>query len=166
MLQKYCLTLLVRVWQVPLPTAFTCMGIQERQQILLLTRARHRSFKCSHRTEITRSALPCVLDCRETRGAAATKQAMASSQSFTTFEQNHLDVVLAVDFNFYGTRMATGSADHRVKVYDRKEDNWSLVDTFGAHDAEITDVCLYFISVLLMTSHCSFAMIGKETDDW
>ena len=66
---------------------------------------------------------------------------MAQTQSFTTFEQNHLDVVLAVDFNFYGTRMATASADHRVKVYDRKEDTWNLVDTFGAHDAEITDVC-------------------------
>lgn len=65
---------------------------------------------------------------------------MASNQSFTTFEPSHLDVVLAVDFNYYGTRMATASADHRVKVYDRKEDSWNLVDTFGAHDAEITDV--------------------------
>jgi nucleoporin SEH1 len=65
---------------------------------------------------------------------------MASSQSFTTFEPSHLDVVLAVDFNYYGTRMATASADHRVKVYDRKDDSWNLVDTFGAHDAEITDV--------------------------
>jgi nucleoporin SEH1 len=65
---------------------------------------------------------------------------MATTGSFTTFEQNHRDVVLAVDFNFYGNRMATASADHRVKVYDRKDDNWNLVDTFGAHDAEITDV--------------------------
>ena len=65
---------------------------------------------------------------------------MAMSQSFTTFEQSHRDVVLAVDFNFYGTRMATACADHRVRVYDRKEDNWNLVDSFGAHDAEITDV--------------------------
>jgi nucleoporin SEH1 len=65
---------------------------------------------------------------------------MATDQSFTTFEQNHRDVVLAVDFNFYGNRMATASADHRIKVYDRKDDNWNLVDTFSAHDAEITEV--------------------------
>ena len=65
---------------------------------------------------------------------------MASAQSYSTLEPNHLDVVLAVDFNFYGTRMATASADHRVKVWDRREDNWNVVDTFGAHDAEITDV--------------------------
>ena len=57
------------------------------------------------------------------------------ASSYTTFEPNHNDVVLAVDFNFYGTRMVTASADHRVKVWDRKEDNWNLVDTFGAHDA-------------------------------
>ena len=69
---------------------------------------------------------------------------MASSQSFSTFEPNHLDVILAVDFNFYGNRMATASADHRVKVFDRREDSWNLVDTFGANDAEITDVCSHF----------------------
>ncbi|KIW05879.1 uncharacterized protein PV09_03075 [Verruconis gallopava] len=65
---------------------------------------------------------------------------MTSNQNFTSFEQSHRDVVLAVDFNLYGTRMATASADHRVKVYDRKDDAWHLVDTFGAHDAEITDI--------------------------
>lgn len=48
----------------------------------------------------------------------------------------------AVDFNFYGTRMVTASADHKLKVFDRKDDNWTLIDTWSAHSAEITDVSL------------------------
>ena len=68
---------------------------------------------------------------------------MAVDRGYVTFEQNHRDVVLAVDFNFYGTRMVTASSDHRMKVYDRKEDSWNLVDSFSGHDAEITDVSYF-----------------------
>lgn len=86
--------------------------------------------------------------------------AFTMTSGYVTFEQNHRDVVLAVDFNFYGNRMATASADHRIKVYDRKEDNWNLVDTFGAHDAEITDVgslvsWFIFFFVFIWISICS-----------
>ncbi|EOD53070.1 putative nuclear pore protein [Neofusicoccum parvum UCRNP2] len=65
---------------------------------------------------------------------------MAASQPFSSFDHGHQDLVLAVDFNFFGTRMVTASSDHRLKVWDRKDDAWSLVDSWRAHDAEVVDV--------------------------
>ncbi|KAE9977673.1 hypothetical protein EG328_001888 [Venturia inaequalis] len=70
---------------------------------------------------------------------------MAINQGYFAFEVQqpnaaHKDIVLAVDFNFYGTRMVTASSDHKLKVFDRKDDNWTLIDTWSAHSAEITDV--------------------------
>lgn len=60
--------------------------------------------------------------------------------SFSTFQHGHQDLVLAVDFNLYGDRMVTASSDHRLKVWDKKDENWILTDTWRAHDAEIVDV--------------------------
>lgn len=65
---------------------------------------------------------------------------MASNRGFQTFAHGHQDLVLAVDFNFYGTRMVTASSDHKLKVWDRKDENWILIDTWRAHDAEVVDV--------------------------
>lgn len=48
--------------------------------------------------------------------------------------------MLAVDFNYFGTRMVTASSDHRLKVWDKKDDSWNLVESWKAHDAEIVDV--------------------------
>ena len=66
--------------------------------------------------------------------------AMATDRGFTTFDHGHNDLVLAVDFNFYGTRMVTASSDHRLKVWDKKDDTWALIDTWRGHDAEVVDV--------------------------
>ncbi|PSN69498.1 WD40 repeat-like protein [Corynespora cassiicola Philippines] len=66
-------------------------------------------------------------------------QDMAAA-AFTTFAHGHQDLVLAVDFNYFGTRMVTASSDHRLKVWDKKDDAWSLVESWKAHDAEIVDV--------------------------
>jgi nucleoporin SEH1 len=66
--------------------------------------------------------------------------AMATDRGFTTFDHGHNDLVLAVDFNFYGTRMVTASSDHRLKVWDKKDDTWTLIDTWRGHDAEVVDV--------------------------
>ncbi|KAF2475843.1 WD40 repeat-like protein [Lindgomyces ingoldianus] len=66
---------------------------------------------------------------------------MASSErNFQTFAHGHQDLVLAVDFNYFGTRMVTASSDHRLKVWDKKDDSWTLVENWKAHDAEIVDV--------------------------
>lgn len=66
---------------------------------------------------------------------------MASS-GFHRFSHGHQDLVLAIDYNLYGTRMATASSDHRVKVWDRSDENgqWTVTDVWTAHSAEVTDV--------------------------
>lgn len=67
---------------------------------------------------------------------------MGPPTPFHRLSHGHHDLVLATDFNFYGTRMATASSDHRVKVWDRHEGNgqWSVTDVWNAHGAEVTDV--------------------------
>ncbi|XP_014553078.1 hypothetical protein COCVIDRAFT_108601 [Bipolaris victoriae FI3] len=72
--------------------------------------------------------------------ARRTYQTMAAERSFQTFSHGHQDLVLAVDFNYFGTRMVTASSDHRLKVWDKKDDSWTLVESWKAHDAEIVDV--------------------------
>ena len=61
---------------------------------------------------------------------------------FHRYSHGHRDLVLAQSSNFYGTRIATASADHRVKVWDRndKTSQWVVTDVWVAHDAEVTDV--------------------------
>jgi nucleoporin SEH1 len=71
--------------------------------------------------------------------------AMAVDRGYLTFEEGEGDVVLAVDFHHYGSRMVTASADHKLKVWDRKDDNWSLVDSWRSHDAEIVDVSCFLL---------------------
>ncbi|KAF9734555.1 hypothetical protein PMIN03_012165 [Paraphaeosphaeria minitans] len=72
--------------------------------------------------------------------AARTAYSKMTSAGFQSFAHGHQDLVLAVDFNYFGTRMVTASSDHRLKVWDKKEESWSLVESWKAHDAEIVDV--------------------------
>ena len=65
---------------------------------------------------------------------------MAAERNFQTFSHGHQDLVLAVDFNYFGTRMVTASSDHRLKVWDKKDDSWTLIESWKAHDAEVVDV--------------------------
>lgn len=74
------------------------------------------------------------------RAHRAFSKMQATDRGFQTFAHGHQDLVLAVDYNYYGTRMVTASSDHRLKVWDRKDDNWTIVDSWRAHDAEIVDV--------------------------
>lgn len=67
----------------------------------------------------------------------------AADRVFQTFHHGHHDLVLAVDFNFYGDRMVTASSDQRLKVWDRKgghDGEWVSCDIWKAHEAEIVDV--------------------------
>jgi nucleoporin SEH1 len=84
---------------------------------------------------------PRVSNCLFSHFVAA-RQAYAkmTERSFQTFSHGHQDLVLAVDFNYFGTRMVTASSDHKLKIHDRKDDSWNLVDSWRAHDAEIIDV--------------------------
>lgn len=59
---------------------------------------------------------------------------------FADFDPGHRDLVTVTKFNFYGNRILTASSDHRMKVWDHKDGEWQLIDTWRAHDAEIRDV--------------------------
>ncbi|KAL2872338.1 putative nuclear pore protein (SEH1) [Aspergillus lucknowensis] len=61
------------------------------------------------------------------------------SSAFTDFDAGHRDLVTVTKFNFYGNRIVTASSDHRLKVWDQKDGEWQLTDTWRAHDAEIRD---------------------------
>ncbi|GAB7363694.1 hypothetical protein MBLNU230_g4262t1 [Neophaeotheca triangularis] len=65
-----------------------------------------------------------------------------ASTGFHRFSHGHQDLVLAIAYNFYGTRLATASSDHRVKVWDLQDrtGEWTVTDVWRAHDAEVTDV--------------------------
>jgi len=65
---------------------------------------------------------------------------METDEPFQTFHHGHQDLVLAAAYDFYGKRLVTASADHKLKVWDKKGDDWRMVDSWKAHDAEITDV--------------------------
>lgn len=64
-----------------------------------------------------------------------------ASNTFHRFSHGHSDLVLATDYNLYGTRLVTASSDHRVKVWDRndKTSQWTVTDVWTAHNAEVTD---------------------------
>lgn len=72
-------------------------------------------------------------------GAPTDKKKKAMS-GFADFDAGHRDLVTVTKFNFYGNRIVTASSDHRMKVWDQKDGEWQLVDTWRAHDAEIRDV--------------------------
>ncbi|KAL4903649.1 hypothetical protein BDW74DRAFT_37236 [Aspergillus multicolor] len=61
------------------------------------------------------------------------------SADFSDFDSGHRDLVTVTKFNFYGNRIVTASSDHRMKVWDQKDGEWQLLDTWRAHDAEILD---------------------------
>lgn len=65
------------------------------------------------------------------------------SDDFVLLQHGHRDMVEATAFNSYGDRFASGSADGKIKVYNRHRDGlWNLTDTWGAHTAEILQVRL------------------------
>jgi nucleoporin SEH1 len=69
------------------------------------------------------------------------QQPFGDSSTFIIQQHGHRDMVQAADFNRYGNRFAIGSADGRIKVYDRHRDgSWALCDTWGAHSGEIIEV--------------------------
>ncbi|KAF7876906.1 uncharacterized protein EAF02_008126 [Botrytis sinoallii] len=56
-------------------------------------------------------------------------------EGFALLTSTHRDIVEASAFNTYGTRFATGSADGKIKVYNRHHDgSWMQCDTWGAHN--------------------------------
>ncbi len=67
--------------------------------------------------------------------------AKRAASGFQSFENAAADIVLAAAHNSSGTRIALAAADHKLRVYNIKQDNsWILFDQWRGHDAEILDV--------------------------
>lgn len=68
---------------------------------------------------------------------------------FRNFDLGAADIILAMAYNSSGTRIAIGSADHRIRVYDLEQnDDWSSIDQWRGHDAEVLDASLTCAIVL------------------
>jgi nucleoporin SEH1 len=64
-----------------------------------------------------------------------------SAHGFIKLPPSSKEVVLAAHFNKYGTRLVTGSADHRLRVFDLQDSgDWQRTDVWRGHNAEILDV--------------------------
>lgn len=50
------------------------------------------------------------------------------------------EIVTCADFDAYGTRLITGGADHRLRIYEKIEDRWDLLDVWRGHSAVVIDV--------------------------
>ncbi|KAK3368910.1 WD40-repeat-containing domain protein [Lasiosphaeria ovina] len=56
-------------------------------------------------------------------------------------KHGHQDLVQVVAFNNYGDRVATGSVDGKIRVFNRHKDGvWRLSDNWTAHGGEITEI--------------------------
>ena len=67
----------------------------------------------------------------------------SAEHGFRNFDHGAADIILAIAYNSSGTRIASGSADHRIRVYDLKQnDDWVLIDQWRGHDAEVLDASL------------------------
>ena len=64
-----------------------------------------------------------------------------AGQCFKRLAHDSTDLVLAAHFNNYGTRLVTGCADHRIRVFDLDESTgWQMVDVWRGHNGEVLDV--------------------------
>ena len=63
------------------------------------------------------------------------------SHGFQELSDKGSELVLAAHYNFYGTRLVTGSADHKIRVFDLDgEKNWVAADVWRGHNGEVLDV--------------------------
>ncbi|VEU22091.1 DEKNAAC103089 [Brettanomyces naardenensis] len=62
--------------------------------------------------------------------------------SIKPFPTHHEDIVLDVEYDFYGRQLATCSADKHIKVFDLDPatSSWVLNDSWKAHDSTIVKV--------------------------
>ncbi|KFX93856.1 hypothetical protein V490_04632 [Pseudogymnoascus sp. VKM F-3557] len=73
--------------------------------------------------------------------AAMGEDLFGEPTGFSIQQHGHKDMVEASAFNSYGTRFALGSADGKIKVFDRlRNGSWGLCDTWAAHNAEVLEL--------------------------
>lgn len=58
------------------------------------------------------------------------------------FIAGHQDLVHDIAYDFYGSRIATGSSDQHIHVFDKDAaTGWAQIDSWKAHDSAIVKVC-------------------------
>lgn len=62
------------------------------------------------------------------------------AETFLPLSHANKEVIITAHFNTPGTRLVTGSADHRLRVFDEKDDDWNLIEEWRGHNAEVTEV--------------------------
>lgn len=65
---------------------------------------------------------------------------MAAAIDMEFVQRHPSELILAQDVNFYGDKIVTATADHRMKVWIERDEAWELLDSWRPHNAEITDV--------------------------
>ena len=67
----------------------------------------------------------------------------SSGLGFKSLDLQTPDVVLCAHYNYYGTRLVLGCADHRIRVYDKDfRGAFNITDTWRGHDGEVLEVCM------------------------
>lgn len=88
-------------------------------------------------------------------------------QGFTSIDQTAADIVLSAAFSPSGTRIALGSADHKIRVYDSgQNDDWNLIDQWRGHDAEVLDVSLIYARHIGLISSGPMDWSNSRTSIW
>lgn len=83
------------------------------------------------------------------------------SHGFKELTHEGYDLVLAAHFNSYGTRLVTGSADHKIRVFDLDDEkNWVAADIWRGHNGEVLDVC-YRLEMLELAVLSHSILLGK-----
>lgn len=54
-----------------------------------------------------------------------------------SFPTKHDEVIHALCFDFYGTRVATCSSDHKIKVWELENKHWRLTAEWKAHKGSV-----------------------------
>lgn len=70
-----------------------------------------------------------------------------------------------VAYDFYSKRMATCSADHTIKVFDKVADTWQLSDSWRAHDAAVVKLSWAgpeYAQVIASASHDCVVKVWEE----
>lgn len=84
--------------------------------------------------------------------AAMGEDLFGEPNGFSIQQHGHKDMVEASAFNSYGTRFALGSADGKIKVFDRlRNGSWGLCDTWAAHNAEVLEVSKCMLEDAMVT---------------
>ena len=70
---------------------------------------------------------------------------MAVTDGVEDFEPGHADQVTVLNVNSDGSRVLTGSIDHRIKIWTREQSTGgrTLIETISAHGADIRDASCY-----------------------